>query len=121
VNRLIRAYAEIKGDMDSAGYTIAEQMEIYKNVVDYTDLKERIGRASGDFIDLKSYEVDMRRNILTGNKFYRSRALPPFWSFPDLNFRGNTENASFAFIQTSFMGYRCDAVPPKAIYRNAIV
>jgi type I restriction enzyme R subunit len=46
VNRLIRAYAEIKGDMDNAGYTASEQADIYKRVVDYTALKEVIGRTS---------------------------------------------------------------------------
>jgi len=63
VNRLIRAYAEIKGDMDNAGYTISEQTEIEKDVVFYTALKDIIGKTSGDFIDLKSYEADMHRLI----------------------------------------------------------
>jgi type I restriction enzyme R subunit len=86
VNRLIRSYAEIKGDMDNAGYTAAEQMEIYKNVVDYTDLKEIIGRTSGDFIDLKSYEVDMRRLIDTYIKADDSRKIGEFDDLTLLDF-----------------------------------
>ena len=60
VNRLVRAYAEIKGDMANAGYTASEQADIDKKVTFYIALKETIGNASGDFIDLKSYEAEMR-------------------------------------------------------------
>jgi type I restriction enzyme R subunit len=86
VNRLIRAYAEIKGDMDNAGYTAAEQTEIDKNVVDYTALKEIIGRASGDFIDLKSYEADMRRLIDIYIKADDSRKIGEFDDLTLLDF-----------------------------------
>jgi type I restriction enzyme R subunit len=65
VNRLVRAYAEIKGEMSDAGYSDTEQDEIDKLVLFYTALKETIGNTSGDFIDLKSYEADMRRLIDT--------------------------------------------------------
>ena len=86
VNRLIRAYAEIKGDMDEAGYTSAEQVAIEKEVVFYTALKETIGNTSGDFIDLKSYETDMRRLIDTYIKAEDSRKLGEFDDFTLLDF-----------------------------------
>jgi type I restriction enzyme R subunit len=86
VNRLIRAYAEIKGDMDNAGYTTAEQMDIYKSVVDYIALKEIIGKKSGDFIDLKSYEIDMRRLIDTYIKADDSRKIGEFDDLTLLDF-----------------------------------
>lgn len=86
VNRLIRAYAEIKGDMPEAGYSETEQAEIDKNVVFYTALKETIGNASGDFVDLKSYEADMRRLIDTYIKAEDSRKIGEFDDFTLLDF-----------------------------------
>lgn len=75
VNRLVRAYAEIKGEMGDAGYTTAEQADIDKLVTFYVALRETIGNASGDFIDLKSYEADMRRLIDTYIKADDSRKI----------------------------------------------
>ena len=86
VNRLIRAYVEIKGEMNEAGYTAAEQVEISKMVTFYTALKETIGNASGDFIDLKSYEADMRRLIDTYIKADDSRKIGEFDDFTLLDF-----------------------------------
>jgi type I restriction enzyme R subunit len=86
VNRLIRAYSEIKGDMAEAGYTPAEQAEIDKKSVFYTALKETIGNASGDFIDLKSYEADMRRLIDTYIKADDSRKIGEFNDLTLLDF-----------------------------------
>ncbi|MCL2857771.1 MAG: HsdR family type I site-specific deoxyribonuclease [Oscillospiraceae bacterium] len=86
VNRLIRAYASIKGEMPDAGYTAAEQAKIYKKVTFYTALKETIGNASGDFIDLKSYEADMRRLIDTYIKADDSRKIGEFDDFTLLDF-----------------------------------
>jgi len=86
VNRLIRAYAEIRNDMDDAGYTVAEQVEIEKKTVFNTALKETIGKASGDFIDLKSYEADMRRLIDMYIKAEDSRKLGEFDDLTLLDF-----------------------------------
>lgn len=86
VNRLIRAYTEIKGEMSEAGYTDSEQVEINKKVMFYTALKETIGNASGDFIDLKSYEADMRRLIDTYIKADDSRRIGEFDDFTLLDF-----------------------------------
>lgn len=86
VNRLIRAYAEIKGDMANAGYTATEQMDIDKKVTFYAALKETIGNTSGDFIDLKSYEADMRRLIDTYIKADDSRKIGEFDDFTLLDF-----------------------------------
>ena len=85
-NRLVRAYAEIKGEMSDAGYTVSAQTDIDKKVVFYTALKETIGNASGDFIDLKSYEADMRRLIDTYIKADDSRKIGKFDDFTLLDF-----------------------------------
>jgi type I restriction enzyme R subunit len=81
VNRLIRAYAEIKGEMTEAGCMAIEQADIDRRVTFYTALKETIGNASGDFIDLKSYEADMHRLIDTYIKADDSRKLGEFDDF----------------------------------------
>lgn len=86
VNRLIRAYSGIKGEMGDAGYTAVDQAEIDKKVTFYTALKETIGHASGDFIDLKSYEADMRRLIDTYIKAGDSRKIGEFDDFTLLDF-----------------------------------
>lgn len=86
INRLLRAYAEIKGEMAEAGYTSAEQAKIDNNVTFYAALKETIGNASGDFIDLKSYEADMRRLIDTYIKADDSRKIGAFDDFTLLDF-----------------------------------
>jgi type I restriction enzyme R subunit len=86
VNRLIRAYAEIKGEMNDAEYTSAEQIDIENMVIFYMGLKETIGNSSGDFIDLKSFEADMRRLIDTYIKADDSRKLGEFDDFTLLDF-----------------------------------
>lgn len=60
VNALVRAYAEVKPVIGELGYTSFEQDQYDKSVNFYVALKATIGRASGDFIDLKAYEQDMR-------------------------------------------------------------
>lgn len=60
VNRLTRAYAELKPRMDEAGYTATEKDKFEERVTFYLNLRDDIGRASGDFLDLKAYEPGMR-------------------------------------------------------------
>ena len=65
VSSLIRAYAEMSGSMLSAGYTENEADDIRKEVLEYKRIKDYIKLASGDYIDLKKYEPDMRHLIDT--------------------------------------------------------
>ncbi len=60
VGRLVRAFAELKPRMNDAGYSAVEQEKLDKRVSFYIALRDEIGRASGDFIDLKAYEPGMR-------------------------------------------------------------
>ena len=59
-SRLVRAYAELRPRMSEAGYTAEQQEKRDARVNFYVGLKDEIGRASGDFIDLKAYEPGMR-------------------------------------------------------------
>ncbi|MBL7984410.1 MAG: restriction endonuclease subunit R, partial [Flavobacteriales bacterium] len=60
---LIRAFANIANELGEAGYTPEEADRIKKEVTYYTHLRDEIKRASGDYIDLKAYESDMRQLI----------------------------------------------------------
>jgi type I restriction enzyme R subunit len=60
---LLRAYANIAGDLEEAGYS-GHEIERIKNKVDfYISLREEIRLASGETLDLKTYEADMRHLI----------------------------------------------------------
>lgn len=60
VSRLLRAFAEAKSFVNEIGYTSAQMAKFEERVDFYMKLKEVIGRASADFIDLKLYEPGMR-------------------------------------------------------------
>ncbi|MCT7545263.1 type I restriction endonuclease subunit R [Aliarcobacter lanthieri] len=62
---LIRAYANLANEFTEAGYSQSEFETIKKEVVYYTELRDLIKNSSGDYIDLKKYEADMRRLIDT--------------------------------------------------------
>lgn len=58
---LIRAYNNIAPEMNEAGYNQAEANSI-KNRVDHcVELRNAVKTASGEYIDLKQYEPDMRQ------------------------------------------------------------
>ncbi len=86
VNRLVRAYTEIKPDMSVAGYTSTEQEDIAKKVDFYIALKATIGQASADFIDLKLFEPGMRYLIDNYIIAEDSRKLGTFDDFTLLDF-----------------------------------
>ncbi|MCH8331964.1 MAG: type I restriction endonuclease subunit R, partial [Bacteroidetes bacterium] len=60
---LIRAYANIADDMEGIGYNYRETGEIKNEVDHYFKLREVIRRASGETLDMKPYEADMRHLI----------------------------------------------------------
>lgn len=57
---LIRAYANIASEMNEAGYSDAETKEIKSKIDDYLRLRELIRNASGEKLDIKAYEADIR-------------------------------------------------------------
>ena len=65
VNSLIRAYANFKSDIldEEYGYTPEVAKQIDEKVANYTRLKDLVALSSGDSIDLKRYEPDMRTLI----------------------------------------------------------
>ncbi len=57
---LIRAYAALANEMEDAGYTYCESESIKSEVDFFVKLRDEIKNASGEKIDLKAYEPDMR-------------------------------------------------------------
>lgn len=75
---LIRAYANIADDMAAAGYN-AHEVEYIKARLDfYLSLRESIRKASGETLDLKSYEADMRYLIDHYIEAQNSKVISPF-------------------------------------------
>ena len=62
---LVRAFANISDEMDEAGYTPQSIDSIKRDIDHYLKLREVIRKASGETIDLKAYEADMRHLIDT--------------------------------------------------------
>ena len=56
---LIRSYANIADEMEEAGYSIAEIANIKTEMNFYLKLREEIRKASGETLDLKTYEANM--------------------------------------------------------------
>jgi len=62
---LVRAYSNISDEMEAAGYTEANINRIKHQIDRYLKIREIIRRASGETLDLKAYEADMRHLIDT--------------------------------------------------------
>jgi len=82
---LIRAYAGIADELEAAGYSASDIARIKTDVKTYTDLREIIRNASGESLDLKPYEADMRHLIDTYIEADPSRPISPFGDMPLLD------------------------------------
>jgi type I restriction enzyme R subunit len=61
VVKLIRAYANVANEMHKLDYSDAEATKIKDQVKYYSDLRETIKQASGDYLDFKRFEPGMRQ------------------------------------------------------------
>lgn len=61
----LRAYAAIAGNLDEAGYTAAEIAALERETQFYADTRAAIKKHSGEELDIKPYEADMRHLINT--------------------------------------------------------
>ena len=65
VASFVRAYAAIAQNLDDAGYSPSEQSDIQRNADFYSDLTAAIKKHSGEELDIKPYEADMRHLLNT--------------------------------------------------------
>lgn len=79
---LLRAYANISDELPAAGYSDAEIASLKHRVERSVHLREIIRRASGETIDLKAYEADMRHLIDTYIEADEPKKISPFDDVP---------------------------------------
>jgi type I restriction enzyme R subunit len=79
---LLRAYANIADELENARYSDSEIGRIKQALDRYLKLREIIRNASGESLDLKAYEADMRHLIDTYIEADEPRKISPFDNTP---------------------------------------
>lgn len=79
---LVRTYANLANEMEQAGYTATEAKNIREEVKNYEYVRYQVKLASGDYIDLKMYEPDMRHLLDTYIHADDSELLTDFGNVP---------------------------------------
>jgi len=103
---VVRAYANIADELEAAGYSSADIARIRRQLDRYLKLREIIRQASGESLDLKAYEADMRHLIDTYIQADEPRKISPFdsMSLLDLIVKTGIANA----IATQLGGLKGD-------------
>jgi type I restriction enzyme R subunit len=65
VATFVRAFADIAQDLTEAGYSDADAAALQKEVEFYGDIRAAIKKHSGEELDIKPFEADMRRLLNT--------------------------------------------------------
>jgi len=65
VAAFVRAFADIAQNLSEAGYSVAEVVALQKEVAFYSDTRAAIKKHSGEELDIKPYEADMRHLLNT--------------------------------------------------------
>ncbi len=94
VASLLRAYANIADELEAADYTPAAIARIKNLLNRYLELRDTIRNASGESLDLKAYEADMRHLIDTYIQADEPRKISPFDNIPLLDLIVKTGIAS---------------------------
>jgi len=82
---LVRAYANIANELEAAGYSVADISRIKQEMDRYLNVREIIRKASGESLDLKAYEADMRHLLDTYIEADEPRKISPFDDMPLLD------------------------------------
>jgi type I restriction enzyme, R subunit len=75
---LVRAYANIADELEAAGYSGDDIARIKQQLDYYLHVRETIRKASGESLDLKPYEADMRHLLDTYIQADEARPISPF-------------------------------------------
>lgn len=75
---LVRAYANIADELGDAGFTSAQIERLKKKQKEYVDLRAIVRKASGEELDLKPFEADMRHLIDRYIEASEPRKISPF-------------------------------------------
>lgn len=79
---LIRSFGNLANELEEAGYNAREINEIKDEVDHFTKVRDEVKLASGDYIDLKAYEPDMRFLIDT---YIRAEDSEKISAFDDMS------------------------------------
>ena len=74
----LRAYSNLTDELEEAGYSEAEVKEIKLELDSFLKLRDIIRNASGESLDLKAYEADMRHLLDTYIEADEPRPISPF-------------------------------------------
>jgi type I restriction enzyme, R subunit len=74
----VRAYANIADELAAAGYSGADIAHVKQRLDHYLNVRELVRKASGESLDLKPYEADMRHLIDTYIEADEPRTISPF-------------------------------------------
>jgi len=75
---LLRAWANVADELGAAGYSEADGARLRGLLDHYVKLREIVRKASGETLDLKPYEADMRHLIDTYIEAEEPRQISPF-------------------------------------------
>jgi type I restriction enzyme R subunit len=75
---LVRAYANIADELERAGYSMSNIARIKQQLAHFLNVREIIRKASGETLDLKAYEADMRHLLDTYIEADEPRKISPF-------------------------------------------
>ena len=82
VAQFMRAFANLSDDMEDAGYSKDDVSRIKAQLNNAVNIRALIRRASGEELDLKAYEADMRHLIDTYIEASDPRKISPFDDVP---------------------------------------
>jgi len=124
VSKLVRAYAEWKPDMSGAGYSDAQMQKFDQRVTFFIALCDTIGKASGDFIDMKLFDPGMRYlidNYIAADDAQRIANLDNFTLLDFiLSQEGNLEDGQNSSTQESAAEAIENNIRKKVVERLAI-
>ena len=78
----LRAFADLANEMSAAGYSSAEALSIKNEVAHFENVRSEVKLASGDYIDLKTYEPAMRHLLDTYIRAEESEKVSAFDDLP---------------------------------------
>jgi len=107
---LVRAYANIADELDAAGFGGADKTRIKQQLDHYLDVREIVRKASGETLDLKAYEADMRHLIDTYIEADEPRKISPFDNMGLLELIVKTGIANAIAMQLGGMKGNKDAI-----------
>lgn len=114
---LLRTFSDVSGNMEDLGYTVAKVNEIRNEVKYYQIIRDEVKIASEDYIDLKSYEADMRHLI---DKYIDAEESTTLSAFDDFTLIDLIVERGVEFIDNLPEGIRKDKTASAEVIENNV-